>query len=133
MTRLLYVSPADLQANTVVWGAIKNMAPQVILDKLANASATAESYLSSRYTLPFLSYGPDFKRAVFDIAVYDLLSERGMSLDGADANYRARFKDAVDWLKRVNQGQATPLGLEDQSPQRSGTAPRVASTRPRGW
>lgn len=133
MAGLLYVSPADLQANEVVWGAINNMAPSVILDKLASASATAESYLSSRYTLPFLSYGQDFKRVVFDIAVYDLLSERGMSLDGSDANFRARYKDAIDWLKRVNSGQATPLGLEDVTPQRSGSTPRVSSRPPRGW
>lgn len=148
MSRMLYVSPADIQANGVIWAAVKNMTPTVILDTLANASALADSYLSSRYRVPFLTYGPDLKRAVLDVAIYDLLSARGMSLDGSDANYRARYQDALKWLGAINNGTAQPIGAIDsagagngagspdggsQGMGSSGTTPLIVTTSQRGW
>lgn len=132
MSGLLYVSLADLRSNTNVAEAIRNLGDDTVIDAIAAASSEAESYISARYSLPFLTYGPDFKKAVLSIVIYDLISERGMSLEGSDANYRLRAQDARAWLKAIASGTVTPQGVIDSTPQRKEGAPVVMMRKPRG-
>ena len=106
---------------------------------LEAASDHADSYLRSRFTLPLSVWQDDLRRAVCNIAAYDLLSARGFNPDaGADSNVRQRYEDAIRWLERVSTGQVTPEVTDSSSGSSSGSGSaagpaRVFSSEPRGW
>jgi phage gp36-like protein len=93
---------------------------------LESASRFADGYLHSQYTLPLLvPYPTDLVSAVCKVAAYELLSVRGFNPDlGGDANIRARYKDAVDWLNQVGLGHISP-NILDSSPGQNPNVPYI--------
>jgi phage gp36-like protein len=114
-----YATPADVTAAYPQKDLVEltNEDPQVaevnqgfLQDKLDSASDIIDSYLESRFTLPFPSPpGPPkvLKAWCIDIAIYRLQCLRPLH-DAEDA--RKRYEDAIDALTKVNQGKLT-LGL----------------------
>lgn len=104
---------------------------------LEAASDLADSYLRARFTLPLSSWQDDLRRAVCNVAAYDLLSARGYNPDaGADSNVRQRYEDAVRWLEGVAAGRVTPAVTDSGSSGSSGSGAgvaRVFTSDPRGW
>ena len=102
------------------------------------ASAEADSYLGNQFTLPLVAWGLDLKAAVSKIAVYEFLSVRGLSPEpgSPDGNVKDRAKDARDWLKMVSSGKATPVGIQDSTPNTPGVPgyqPAIETSSQRGW
>lgn len=95
------------------------------------ASATADSYLAARYTLPLVSWGDDLRQCVADIAAFRLISGYGYDPQGANGDYRQRYNDAMAWLRDVARSACTPTIVDTQPASEAlGT---VESNTPRGW
>ena len=75
--------------------------------KLADASATIDTYLSLRYPLPLSVVPPVLKRLCVDITLYGL----SLSADALTKELRQRYEDAISLLKQMASG-AVGLGVE---------------------
>lgn len=104
---------------------------------LEAASDVADSYLRARYALPLTAWGDDLRRAVAAIASLDIMTARGFNpSNGADDVLVQRSRDATSWLKDVAANRATVSGgntTPTATRHARASAPRVASTRTRGW
>lgn len=134
-----YATRAHLIQFGIRSGALTGIATGDQDAALEAASDLADSYLRARFTLPLAGWQDDLRRAVCNIAAYDLLSARGFNPDaGADVNVRARYDDAVRWLERIAAGQVTPDVTDSGSSgdEGSGAAAgvaRVFTNTSRGW
>lgn len=93
---------------------------------IADSAGVIDSYLSVRYDLP-LATVPDFLRRIcVNIAVYTIAIDGDRLTD----EYRRRYEDAIDHLKRIADGKAG-LGLQqgedgaDTADQRGGMQPGI--------
>jgi phage gp36-like protein len=97
---------------------------EALVDRaLADAAATIDGYLQSRYTLPLTTVPAMINVLACDIARYRLMAER--PTDEA----RARFNDAIGWLSNVAMGKFG-LGLDAQATAPAENTGPVVSTRP---
>lgn len=111
-----YASLTDLGSVGLTAAAMASIAVDTQTAALVAASAIADSYLQSRYSLPLTSWGKDLARVVAVVAAYDLLSTRGFNpAAGADVNWRQRYLDALEWLQEVSRGTQTPAYVVDSS------------------
>lgn len=97
---------ADRAAFDLAFGAteaseLEGAATGRITQALASATATADSYLATRYATPVESVGDVLRRAVLDIARFSLWDNR------APDEVRTRYEDALRWLRDVSAGKAT--------------------------
>jgi phage gp36-like protein len=117
--------------------ALEKIAADDLDQGLEAASRIADGYLTSRYVLPITTWGHDLRLCVCSIAAYHLLSGRGFNPEGADENMRLRFEDAMRWLREVNKGVVTPVGITDSSSppedHSDAGAALVLYDQPRGW
>jgi len=93
-----------------------------VLDKsLADADATINSYLESRYTLPLSPVPQVLSRIACDIARYFLYDER------ATEQVRKRYEDALRYLRDVAE-ERIQLGVQppQEAPASSG-GPQVTA------
>lgn len=114
-------------------------------EKLANrqaASAEAFNRLGGSVTTPLLSWGDDIRAAVAKIAVYELLSTKGLAPAGAavgDANVLLRAQQGREYLdgiyKRWVEDGTKPYGVVDSSSSSSGGRSLLmpVSDDPIGW
>jgi phage gp36-like protein len=77
-----------------------------VAQALADADATVDGYLASRYTLPLATVPELLKVIACDIARYRLMGERPIE------EVRQRFEDARQWLAAVAAGKFG-LGMDD--------------------
>lgn len=86
---------------------------------LEDASAMADAYLRSRYDLPLDSTPVELKRAVVDIAMYELSSNAAVM-----SEEREKRRDrAVNFLKSISRGDAAlDVGSEEPAPTVGGVA-----------
>lgn len=101
------------------------------------ASAKADSYLRAQYGLPLPagSWGLDLKKAVADIAAWEILKRRGIEPDSeAHQAFERAAKEAVAWLRDVGSGKAA-LALEttDATPDHEEGGPEVITSELREW
>lgn len=115
VTGTQYASQTDLAQLGLAGGALQNVTPTIQDAALLAASALADSYLESRFTLPLTSWGKDLSRVVCFIAAYDILTSRGYSPQSPDDHIRQRYQDALAWLQEVSQGTQTPSHVADSS------------------
>lgn len=132
-----YATLQDLEDLGLPGGALDQVLPDVKLRAIEAASAVADGYLRDRYRLPLTADGsgafdPALTDAVVQIAIYRLMVRRGYNPDpnSPDVFIRQGYVDAVDWLKRVANGQvqllvkqADPVSLQ----------PVVSTSCPRGY
>lgn len=89
---------------------------------LADADAEIDSYLAARYSLPLASAPVALVRVAADIARYRLFDDRV-----TDA-VRARYQDAVTYLKQISLGNVVIDGAAPLTP--AATANPVKSSAP---
>ncbi len=89
---------------------------------IGDASALADSYISSRYSLPLSSTPSALARQVGDVARYYLFGSRA----DVGGTVERSYKDALAWLTNVAKG-VVKLDLPDGElvPASSGSAARV--------
>lgn len=80
---------------------------EYISEYLSFAESIAESYVASRYAVPFETVTPAFKYAVLVIAKYNLMARRGHIDEGTEREYR----NMLTWLMAVQTGE-TDLPIE---------------------
>lgn len=91
--------------------------PNEFIDSiLLAASGIAISYLRKRYMPPYVTVGEDVKRAVINIAQFEILSRRGFRPgSGNDEIAQIRYDQAIDWLKQAAIG-LVECDIEDSTP-----------------
>jgi phage gp36-like protein len=112
------------------WG--KATVSDVVLQLIA-ASDEADGYINNAFTLPLTAWGSDLRMHVARLASVTLIENRGLKPDGNDALFRLWRDDAVGWLKRIGQGQLTPPGFVDSTPEVYDAGAYVVSEPARGW
>lgn len=135
---MAYATTTDLARFGLPAAILASIATATQEAALEAASDVADSYLRARYTLPLTSYGDDLKRAVCNIAAWDLLSTRGYDPKaGNDEAVEARSDKAMAWLKDISAGRAavsggntTPTPTRDT---RVSSGPVTRSDSQRGW
>lgn len=117
--------------------ALTGVATATQEDALDAASVYADSYLRSRYVVPFTVWGDDLRMCVAAIAAETLLTTRGYSPSaGRDDVVSARADRARAWLRDVSSGRAHVSGgatTPDSTRHARASAPRVSSSTLRGW
>lgn len=71
--------------------------------------------------------GADLKRTVCDLALYQMLTARGLDPNGRDEILSERHKNAIHWLDRVAGSKIHP-GFIDQTPSTDENRPIVYSS-----
>lgn len=127
-----YATTADLESAGLPPGVLSSVDTLVQQQALERASSLASTYLRDRYTLPLAEpYDPALVDAVVQIAVWRLMMRRGFSpQSGTDTALRLGYEDAMDFLKRVANGQAQ-LSVVQASPEAQ--EPIVLTSPPRGY
>lgn len=136
MTR--YAEASDLAALGVRAQATSGISSGDINAALDAASLLFDSYARARYVVPFTTWGADVTGAVAKVAAYEILSTRGLQPGASDSdqNVRDRYRDAIAWMKDVSAGRVHVSGgntTPTSTRHARASAPRVASTRTRGW
>lgn len=136
MTR--YAEASDLAALGVRAQATSGISSGDINSALDAASLLFDSYARARYVVPFTTWGADVTGAVAKVAAYEILSTRGLQPGASDSdqNVRDRYRDAIAWMKDVSAGRVHVSGgntTPTSTRHARASAPRVASTRTRGW
>lgn len=129
-----YATRTDLTTHglsSAAIGSISTTAQDAALDA---ASATADSYLRTRYSTPVTGYGVDLTRAVCSISAWDLLSVRGYDPQrGGDEAVRLRAEDALRWLRDVSSGKAALSGIAESESEAWPEYLGAVSDEARGW
>lgn len=76
---------------------------EAVSKALEAASASIDSYIGVRYSLPIEGGNPLLRDFCIDIALYRL----ALSRDAQTEEHRRRFEDAVNSLKEIARGNAT--------------------------
>lgn len=93
---------------------------------IEDSEGLIDSYLSTRYDLPLASVPNFLRRICCNIAIYTIAVDGDRLTD----EYRQRYEDAIDHLKRIADGKAG-LGLQqgtdgaDTADQRGGMQPGI--------
>ena len=129
----VYAVRADLPLYGANANALASVPTATQEAALAAASELADSYLRTRYVLPLLAWGNDLRRAVCQIATYDLFVTRGYNpAAAADVNYRMRYEDAIAWLKSVARQEAQ-ADVVTSDTQAQYDEPTIITSPRQGW
>lgn len=133
MTR--YATTTDLVRTGIAAAALTGVSTASQEAALDAASAVADGYLCSRYTLPLSAWGADLTGVVARMAAWDILRVRGYDPQaGGDAAVRLGYTDSIKWLEGVQGGRITPQGVVDATPSDEATEQTsVITNRRRNW
>ena len=93
----------------------------IVEKKIADAQTEIDSYCRAQYTVPFQVVPGLIKKLAVDIALYNLVSKRGLDEESPDAILVKRYRDAVKLLENLanlfraqlrDGSQASTLGQE---------------------
>ena len=73
---------------------------------LTDAQAEVDSYVMARHTVPLSPVPPIIAKVTLDLATYQLFMWRGFDKD-KDAEVQVARDQAVDWLRRLSQGEVS--------------------------
>ena len=93
---------------------------QTIVDeKIEDAQMEIDSYCRAQYAVPFQVVPGLIRKLAVDIALYNLVSRRGIDEDSPDAILVKRYRDAVKLLENLAKGIVTigPAAAGDPAPQ----------------
>lgn len=130
---VVFANLEQLEQFGMAKGALASLSPTTKAEELAGTTELASGILAVRYDPPIVTKSLDLAKAVCKIAVYELLSVRGLNPDGDDSNIRTRYEDAMKWLEKVASGAITPVDLIDTSPDEDGWGVEMVTHAPRPW
>jgi phage gp36-like protein len=129
-----YANLVDLDTHGLPAAAVASVTQAKRCEALAAASEEADGKLAVRFDLPLSAWGVDLTKCIAKIAAYEILSVRGFNPDGADANVRDRYLDAMKWLDGVAKGSTEPIGIVDASPtEEDASGIEVVTHAARAW
>ena len=91
----------------------------VVEKKIADAQTEIDSYCRAQYAVPFQAVPGLIKKLTVDIALYNLISKRGLDEESPDVILVKRYRDAVKLLENLAKGIVTigPTAAGEPSPQ----------------
>lgn len=106
-----------------------NAIKELIRTAIEDADSEIDGYLSKRYSLPFTTVPRVLFKFSKDIAIYNLLSRRGINEDDQEKTILTRYNAAVKFLENVAKGiidigeatnttQAAAIGFRTKSNER---------------
>ncbi len=134
MTR--YATTTDLARVGIAAAALSGVSTAAQEAALDAASALADGYLCSRFTLPLSAWGADLTGAVARMAAWEVLRVRGYDPQaGGDEAVRLGYTDAMRWLEGVQAGRVSPQGVTDATPSvdESSQQTVMVTSRRRNW
>ena len=88
--------------------AVRPLAESAVED----AQAEIDGYLAKRYDVPFTKTPKVISKFAKDIALYNLVSRKGVDESDREKTYLTRYKDAIAFLTKVAEGKID-IGVED--------------------
>lgn len=134
MTR--YATTTDLARVGIGAAALSGVSTAAQEAALDAASALADGYLCSRFTLPLSAWGADLTGAVARMAAWEVLRVRGYDPQaGGDEAVRLGYTDSMRWLEGVQAGRVSPQGVTDATPSvdESSQQTVMVTSRRRNW
>ncbi len=133
-----YATTTDLTRFGLPSAALTGVSSTTQEEAISAASALADSYMRSRYSVPLSAYGDDLSQCVCALAAETLLTSRGLDPSRANGDViGARADNARAWLRDVAMGRAAVSGgVTTPAPSvqaRASTAPTTRSSEERGW
>jgi phage gp36-like protein len=111
-----YASPSDLTTYGINAAAVAGFSTPQIQAALDARASFIDGALSSKVTLPLVSWGADIRMYCAITAAYDLMTSRGYDpSDGSNENLSTRYEAMEAWLGRVSSGKYMPV-VKDSSP-----------------
>ena len=88
--------------------AVRSLAESAVED----AQAEIDGYLAKRYDVPFTKTPKVINKFAKDIALYNLVSRKGIDESDREKTYLTRYNAAVAFLTKVAEGKID-IGVED--------------------
>lgn len=88
--------------------AVRSLAESAVED----AQAEIDGYLAKRYDVPFTKTPKVINKFAKDIALYNLVSRKGIDESDREKTYLTRYNAAVSFLTKVAEGKID-IGVED--------------------
>ena len=88
--------------------AVRSLAESAVED----AQAEIDGYLAKRYDVPFTKAPKVINKFAKDIALYNLVSRKGIDESDREKTYLTRYNAAVAFLTKVAEGKID-IGVED--------------------
>lgn len=85
-------------------------------EAVEDASAEIDGYLAKRYNVPFLKTPKVITKFAKDIALYNLVSRKGIDESDREKTYLTRYNAAISFLTKVAEG-IIDIGIEENSGQ----------------
>lgn len=91
----------------------------IVDEKIGDAQMEIDSYCRTQYPVPFQTVPGLIRKLTVDIALYNLVSRRGLDEDSPDVILVKRYRDAVKFLENLAKGIVTigPTVAGDPKPQ----------------
>lgn len=98
---------------------------ELIQEAIEDAGYEIDGYLGKRYSLPFTDTPKVLYKFAKDIAIYNLISRRGIDEDSQEKTILTRYNAAIKFLESVSKGtieigtftpaKAASVGFKSQS------------------
>ena len=103
----------------------------IVEKKIADAQTEIDSYCRAQYTVPFQVVPGLIKKLAVDIALYNLVSKRGLDEESPDVILVKRYRDAVKLLENLAKGIVTIGPAADGEPRPQPQQATIVSQRRR--
>ena len=81
---------------------------------VGDAEAEIDGYLAKRYKVPFVKTPQVINKFAKDIALYNLVSRKGIDESEREKTYLTRYNSAITFLTKVAEGKID-IGVSEQS------------------
>lgn len=99
-------------------------------DAVSDADAEINGYLAKRYSIPLYPVPKILNKFSVDIAIYNLVSRRGIDESDREKTVLTRYQAAIKFLLAVAEGKIG-LGIPEESVQDAATTGFQAKSSPR--
>lgn len=103
----------------------------IVTEKIEDADAEIDSYCRSQYAVPFSIVPGLIRKLSVDIALYNLVSRRGMDEESPDVILLKRYQAAIKLLENLAKGLVTiePTAAGEAAPQPQQTSIKSSPRR----
>ena len=86
----------------------------IVEQAIADADAEIDGYLAKRYKVPFEKTPQVINKFAKDIALYNMVSRKGVDENDREKTYRTRYNAAIAFLTKVAEGRIS-IGVSENN------------------